>query len=262
MRTLLQELEDRGLNLLPALAKASTHETAVYTTAAGKTYYVKFSGELYGDAPAQNLHMVFECMAYRIYALYGIPIPEDVFLVRDKDRDRLGIASQETLGQESFVGELRKLGGFKDTFLPSVLLANYDITGTPPGANILVQKDKYSVIDPGAAFHYRAQGKNKEYGEDPFELQSMRDPQYPAGTVFSKISEEELRGPLKTKFMSVDVSNILGAVDQTAQEAEEKLRKFQDRSKAEAIRARLGADTTSIKKTLVRRHANILRNLS
>ncbi len=264
LQRILIEVSEHELDLLPAAVSRSSHEVSKYKSKKTDTvYYVKFSSGHYQDKVAHNIHPIIECMAYRIYDLFGIRIPEDIFIVLDKSSDRLGLASQEIIGESSVVSELEQEADINDLFLPSVLMANYDVTGTGPvGANIIISPDKgYYVMDPGASMHFRAQGKRKEFGPDPHELGTMRDPEYPAGVVFGDLTNEELAGDLKDKFAAVSIADIVRVIDETVKEGKAKLRKFKDKKIASQINSQLRSDTTMIKANIKKRYANILKSL-
>lgn len=262
-KKILQELAAHELNLLPAAVNISTHNVSKYKAKSGAIYYIKFSAGYYQDEVAHNIHPIVELMAYRIYELYGLNVPEDMFLVLNKANDMIGLASKEILGRSTVLDDLLDQKDVDEMFLPSVLMANYDVTGTGPvGANIIKSPDKgFYVMDPGASMHFRAQGKEKEFGPDPYELGSMRDPQYPAGEVFGDLTDEDLAGDLKNKFESVSIGDIIRAIDETVREAHEKLSKFKDKEMASEIQSRLNSDVSMIKQNIKKRHASMLNSL-
>ena len=262
-KKVLQELAAHELNLLPAAVNISTHKVSKYKSASGTVYYIKFSAGHYQDKIAHNLHPIIELMAYRIYELYGLNVPEDMFLVLNKADDMLGLASQEILGRSTVIDDLLGQKDAEAMFLPSVLMANYDVTGTYPiGANIIKSPDKgLYVMDPGASMHFRAQGKEKEFGPEPYELDTMRDPQYPAGEVFGDLTDEDLAGDLKNQFEAVSIGEIIGAIDETVMEAKTKLAKFKNKEEASQIQSKLASDTAMIKQNITKRHTSMLSSL-
>jgi len=239
-------------------ALSSSHPISKYKAPSGTIYYVKFSGGHYQDVVAHNLHSIIELMAYRIYELYDLRIPDDTFLVLNKKNDMIGIATSELIGSESFREEMINDPDINDAFLPAVLTANYDLLGTPVGANTIKTDEGIYTLDPGGSFHFRAQGKKKPFTPDAPELQTMRDPDYPAGQVFQYLEDFT---ELKQKFEAVPLYDVLNAVDRTVDEANSKLKKMKDQGMSSQIKSRMETDAQMIKSSLSKRHKNILNSL-
>ncbi len=261
LKSLLNEISQHNLSILSAVG--ASHDVKRYRTPDGKTYYVKFSGQLHGDIVDANMHMIIELMAYRIYSLYNVSIPEDVFLVLDKDSNRIGLASQDVDATYNLMDVIDDVPDASDIFLPSVLLSNWDVAG-----NTLVNADnKYFVIDPGGALSFRARGKRKKYTDEPIELSTMRNKDHkvwpseptPAGMTFKYITDEMLKGPLLDKFVAVPVSAIIKQINSVEKEAVEKIDKIQDKSLASQLLSQLKIDCTVLKTTIAKRYKNMLK---
>jgi hypothetical protein len=260
LKKILCELKDSGLELM-GQAWGSTHDISKYTSEkTGQTYYVKFSAGLYQDKVAHNMQSIIELMAYRIYELYNLSIPSEAFLVLNKKNDAIGIATVELQGSESFTDELRNDPNVEKAFLPAVLTANYDLLGTPPGANTVKTEEGIYIIDPGGSFHFRARGMHKDYGDEPFELSSMRNPEYPAGQVFDYLEDDSLI-ELKKDFEQVSISDVLGAIDRTVDEASQKINKISNSKLKSELMSRLQSESAMIKSSIAKRHKNILNSI-
>ena len=77
-------------------------------------------------------------------------------------------------------------------FIIDAWLANQDVVGAG-GDNVLIEDGKSHRVDNGSSFMFRARGDLKPFGAAVPELDTMRDPKYPAGRMaFSTLTDAEL----------------------------------------------------------------------
>lgn len=136
--------------------------------------------------------MEVEHLTNQIYRKMGISAPET--RIANVDGKKI-LMSRELKGQVA--GSASKL---HDTdihkgFVHDAWLANHDVVGLEHD-NVLVSGKTAHRIDNGGALIYRAMGGKKDFGAEVKELHSMRDKQYPAGQVFHKIKDDDLKKQL------------------------------------------------------------------
>ena len=146
-------------------------------------FYVKF----YSD---EN-RLRTEWLANQIYKEVDISVPEvSVRMVNGK----LGLASKEVKNLQGLTpGEMSRETDVLNGFVVDAFLGNRDVTGSAFD-NILKSPDGHCLrVDNGGTMIFRARGAKKEFPADEIvELDSMREPMYPAGQVFEGITEEEM----------------------------------------------------------------------
>jgi hypothetical protein len=131
--------------------------------------------------------MAVEMLANRIYRMFGISAADNRVVLHD------GVP---TLMSKELKGAING-GALASTdvgegFVIDAWLANHDVTGAS-GDNMLVDGHHTHRIDNGSAFVYRARGDLKPYGAEVGELDSMRDPRFPAGRLaFGGLSDAEV----------------------------------------------------------------------
>ena len=164
--------------------KASSHSLRTCKLK-DKKFYLKFSGWNEGipEGADENLQIGVEYLAYQIYKLYGIKVPEDIQLVSDPENEKIGLATGEVVGSGRLstkkLGQSLSSGVFVDIFL-----ANWDMSNTE---NLVSSGGDVTRIDPGGALTFRARGAKKGAAFNPktTELQTMLDPNGDAGQIYS-----------------------------------------------------------------------------
>jgi hypothetical protein len=195
---------------LPNLKKSvgSSHE--MYSdTYKDMRVMVKFPDKyLYADIANTNdpnLHILSEYLAYQIYDLYNISIPNFVDFVIKND-DTLGLVTQYVPGGVGATDKHLINSDFSLTFLVHAFIANWDVFGgyVDTYANILydAEKKKYVIIDPGGALGFRARGKRKgiDFGTDVQEIKTM--------SVYDIFRGENILKDSLKRFTSVSWSQI------------------------------------------------------
>jgi len=161
----------------------SWSEGGWYETPAGDRKYVK--------AYEDSRQSMVEHMANELYALAAIPaVQSELVMLHGKT----GVASAQIRGATAVTEEsLAASNTFKNGFVVDAWLANRDVTG-PNYDNVLEDHSgKLVRAGNGAALMFRAQGQIKDFAVDSIpELESMRDPRYPAGKIFQTISDDEI----------------------------------------------------------------------
>ena len=117
-----------------------------------------------------------ELLANTIYRELGILVPNAGVIEWTLASGRTVIA----LTYPMLDGEIRRWdepnAELAKGFVADALLANWDVIGLNHD-NILWQGDTPVRLDQGGTFEFRAQGKRKEYGPEPVELESMLSPE-------------------------------------------------------------------------------------
>ena len=107
-------------------------------------------------------------------------------------------------------------------FVADAFLANWDVIGFFH-ENIVKSEDGFYRIDNGGSLIFRARGKEKEYSPDSIpELQSMRNPAYPAGEVFEGITEEEIGRQARELVSKISPEDIEEIVDKSGLDGEKR----------------------------------------
>ena len=185
-----------------------------------RDYFVKF--------PSNEIQTLSEFLAYKIYSLYDVKIPDSFSLVFDDDDGSIGIST------ESFSGGIYKGRRASDNlrskfnvnvgsmFYIDAFLANWDAA-----KNVLVNFDKfnkegeldYRMIDPGGALNFRARGERKDsmFTDDVAELDTLLDRRKTRGTGASFVYSGRDDQLARHKFKSVDWQTIAGMIDQTCE---------------------------------------------
>jgi hypothetical protein len=232
---------------------------------------VKFPGLGWGlgDDPPE-LQLLVEYLAYRVYARYGVRVPEHRLV---HDGRQVGLATRKVPGP-SLGSYLRSKGwdleqvqrvpgdrDLYDGFFVDVLLANWDVIGLT-GDNVIVGADGLFRIDPGGALTFRAQGarKGEAFGDFPGELTTMRDPRVgTAGRVFGRMP-----GPCEARaaevFRAVSRPGLRMAVEAARDEIRAAVRELGERDRAELGRA-VEREFGEIAARLASRFEAILRHL-
>lgn len=191
----------------------------------GREYFVKF--------PSNEIQTLNEFLAYRIYSLYDVKIPDSYHIVFN-DEGRLGIST------EAFKGGIykgrRAQPELRDTFNVNIgsmyyvdaMMANWDAA-----KNVLVNFDKfknqgeldYRMIDPGGALDFRARGERKGhlFGTEVGELETYLDPEMTRGTGASYVYGGRDDRLAKQKFLAVGWNKIEEMINTTHKEVNKEL---------------------------------------
>lgn len=169
-------------------------------------YYVK-----YYDKPDRAR---VEFIANAIYAQLGVPAAKSELF--ETDDGRLAIAAKEIPGTEAASGEkMRASEDVRSGFLADAYLANWDVVGLVNDNIVQGADGRMHRIDNGGALVYRAQGGLKNFsGSEIPELQTMLNPEYSAGKVFSELSQEEMREQAQLLVNKIDDAFIDQLIDQ------------------------------------------------
>lgn len=191
----------------------------------GREHFVKF--------PSNEIQTLNEFLAYRIYSLYDVKIPDSYHIVFN-DKGRLGI-STETFEGGIYKGR-RAQPKLRDSFNVNVgsmyyvdaMMANWDAA-----KNVLVNFDKfnnqgeldYRMIDPGGALDFRARGERKGhlFGDEVGELETYLDPKMTRGTGASYVYGGRDDQLAQQKFLAVSWSEIEEMINITQEEVNKEL---------------------------------------
>jgi hypothetical protein len=249
---LKNEIKSLGLEKTPEDAGRSTHSIGKYVKD-GQGYFVKY--------PNPQLQSVVEHLAYKIYKLFGIKVPES-YLVVDENNERLGIATKGVPGKLAL--SHKNLVGHKDMndgFYVDAFLANWDVMGLNFD-NIIVSNDAAYRIDPGGSLTFRAQGGRKEnrFSHEPGEVNTFKSPQMSpqASSVFSHMTDEDNKRAAKI-FTNVSWNDIENQIDQVAVESKEKAKELQDSG---SLSSEIDQDTQEIKQKLKSRYDKIISQIN
>jgi hypothetical protein len=146
---------------------------------------------------ASSGHIINEARANKLYSAFGIKVP-DSRLIKDKNKVFQLTEYIEGKHLNSSLNESTK-DQLKERFAAISLLGDWDALGLDFD-NVVV--DKFGVpyqIDSGGALAYRAQGglKGDKFGTEVGEVDTLRDPERLAGTVFGDLSDSEIRSQIK-----------------------------------------------------------------
>ena len=228
-----------------------------------KSHFIKF--------PDNELQTLNEFLAYRIYSLYDVKIPDSFYLVFN-DEGKVGISTEEFKGgiysgRVASKIDLPLYDAFNSTlgnmFYVDSFLANWDAA-----KNVVVDFDKFSStgdfdyrsIDPGGALDFRAQGERKGhmFSDDVGELETLLDPKITRGTGASYVYSKRDDNLAKEKFTKVSWNDISQMIESTKQDIIEELI---DHERDDLISPfRQMADQAKLK--LQKRHNFILQRLS
>ena len=191
-----------------------------------KDHFVKF--------PSNEIQTLNEFLAYKIYSLYDVKIPDSFDIVFDDDDGVLGI-STATFSGEIYKG--RKAGhnlrnkfnlDIGSMFYVDAFLANWDTA-----KNVLVNFDKfkrqgefdYRMIDPGGALNFRAKGerKGKMFTDDVGELDTLLNRKLTRGTGASYVYGGRDDALAQEKFKAVSWPEIESMIMETCSEVSDEL---------------------------------------
>jgi NACalpha-BTF3-like transcription factor len=195
----------------PSLAKISeqlgSNRGGWYEDGANKEkFYVKFYKN-FDQARA-------EYIANAIYARLGINAVKSEFkTVADEE----AISSSEILGAKSvYRDEVKNSTDIRSGFVADAYLANWDVTGANYDNIVQDAEGKMHRIDNGGSLTFRARGGHKEYSPDQMpELQNMRNLSYPAGKIFSDITEDEMRQQAEKLVKTLSEEDIDKIIEQS-----------------------------------------------
>ena len=213
-----------------------------YRDAQGNKYYLK-------EGQSQS-HVDNETLATAFYRELGIPVPLQGYGMMNGELWLVSpIVSKENnfrklLRDKDFMDEVRQ------GFAVDAWLSNYDVTGWEYD-NIIPGNDGAPVrIDNGGALMWRARGEEKLwFGDDPTEIDSMRDPdeaRVPASAdVFGSMTEEDVARSAR-RLLDISPSRIARMVKSAVKDPEEANELAQILiARRENILSRYGLDTVN-----------------
>lgn len=234
----------------------STHKMATCKIGSDK-YFLKFSDEDLFDNFDPSLQILIEYLAYKIYGLYsGIKIPRPE-LVYDRTGQRVGLATSPAPGKPVTVYDpaAYRLGrAMSEGVYVDIFLANWDVVGTGT-ANVFLDDEAATRIDPGGSLTFRAQGgrKGQKFSRQAGELKTMLDPSFGgAGRVF-QYSDLAVAA---REFLKVPWQRIADAITLVDEEISYKLGEIGMQN----LRKQWREDVATILDTLEPRHEAIREN--
>jgi hypothetical protein len=266
---LLNEMISLGLmDADPGNAPKSSHPLQKYRKG-DIEYFVKFSKPDQWAEYSPDLQTIVEHLAYKIYRLYGIKVPQS-YLVVNKEGDSIGIATVGIKGREAGSSGSIQGPGKKDIsegFFVDVLLANWDVMGLVWDNIMVTDVGNAYRIDPGGALTYRAQGARKggTFSDDPSnpdygELHTMRGggalPPSTAGQYFKGMSNKEM-GYAANIFENVGWNEVQATIQDTRNEALEKTNELENEQKKSRLIKEIDQEFAEISQKLQLRHAKI-----
>ncbi len=175
-----------------------------FTNESDERFYVKF----YPNTDRSRI----EAIANEIYREVGLHVPETVVTEVD---GKVAFVSKEikglkTLSPSEMSNEQEVLSGF----VVDAFLGNRDVGGSAFD-NIMKSPDGHCWrVDNGGSLIFRARGEKKDFPSDSIiELDSMRNPMYPAGMVFENVSDDEMKSQAKMLVEKLTDERIIQIVD-------------------------------------------------
>lgn len=135
-----------------------------------------------------------EHLTNQLYKVFGIKTPETKTVEVDGETYMM---SRDVGGSEGSFTSLPKAKGVMEGFVVDAWLANWDVVGLDADNMRIVEGEAYRV-DNGGSLIWRAQGEPKKFDAVVNEINSMREPDKPAGRVFGKLSDATVCGHLKS----------------------------------------------------------------
>ena len=170
----LLEIKQEELSNVMVCSLASSH--SLRTCKLGdKKFFLKYGGWEDEDIEKQteyNFQIGVEYLAYQIYKLFGVNIPDEIHIVSNSKTKRIGIATSAIEGRSPSrfpSPEIR--AKLTNGMYVDMLLANWDIGNV---ANLIQRGGDIIRIDPGGTLIFRAQGERKRgFGPEVGELETM-----------------------------------------------------------------------------------------
>ena len=163
-------------------------------------------GGLFKDTKLNTLHYVkwgtsldrikHEACASDLYRLAGVYTPETRIIEMNGKPAIMSDWVDGALPMTFY--EMKEHNDVRSGFLVDAWLANWDVVGLT-GDNIVRAGLRAYRIDPGGTLKYRAQGSTKQFGPNPAEFETLRDPKIAkqASQVFGDLTEGELKSQAK-----------------------------------------------------------------
>ena len=132
-----------------------------------------------------------ELLASKMYAHLGIPVPQlDVRRMHGK----IALFSRKLEGvQRMSYHDMAASDDVLQGFIMDAFLANWDVTGGMADNIVQGPQGTSYRIDLGGALIFRARGRMKRnFNAKVIEIDTMRDPLFPAGRAFSKLTRADL----------------------------------------------------------------------
>lgn len=153
--------------------------------AKGKQYVRKF-----GASPE---HVREEYAAEKLYRAAGVPVPASRLEKQDGKPVKLSeFINARPLGVLAGEDRQKADAAVRRHFAADALFGNWDVLGMDAD-NVLVTADgTVHRVDVGGSLRFRAQGGEKDFGEFPDELTTLRAPSRSAARIFGKLTNKEL----------------------------------------------------------------------
>lgn len=179
-------------------------------TETGEHWYLKF----YKNPDQARV----EFIANAVYEKLGIKVPKSELI---EVEGKLAFASKEVPNVQGIYREEQQASpDIRNGFVADAYLANWDVVGLNYD-NIVKDADGMYRIDNGGSLVFRAQGANKEYTVDAIpELESMLDPEFPAGKVFAGITEKEMQSQARHLIEHLNEQAIDHIIDESGLQGE------------------------------------------
>lgn len=162
----------------------------------GGTYKDEQGQHWYVKTPPTADHAMNEVLTGKLYALAGANVPETKLVGLG---NKVSVASKMIEGGQTLGAAQKEFGSGAGTaiaqkdFAADAWLGNRDSVGLDKD-NMIVKGGSLYRIDHGGGMQYRAQGQAKEFGSNPTEFHTLRDPTInkQAADVFGKMTNEDL----------------------------------------------------------------------
>ena len=251
IRPLFETKNLKDINITGNSPMITTHDV-VTVKIDNQDYFLKFSMQDIFDADTPSLQILVEYLAYKVYQLYNVKVP-DVELVVDEQNKRLGILTTKAQGTVYSPRDLQKFAKMMSAGIyVDILLCNRDVI---QHGNVLFSDDTATRIDPGGSLTFRAQGarKGNNFGDKPGELKTMLSPEYPAGRIFSQGNLLEAAKTF-TSVSSQELSNVLRTTD-------DEIAQILVDNKLTKLKQLWTQDFDEIHQKLLKRHKEILHHI-
>lgn len=215
---ILEGISETELKNIKVCSSASSHSLTTCKYKNGD-YYLKYGGwgnESKLQKQEFNLQTGVEYLAYQIYKLFGIRIPEDILVVGNKEKKRIGLATKDVKGSHFSPRSLDLRNKLTKGMFVDMLLANWDIGNT---SNLLVKDKDVIRIDPGGSLIFRAQGARKtpeQFNSKVGELRSMYPGKSSAASA-QLYSVAQLKNAAE-QFNTVNIDSLIQTIEDAKEE--------------------------------------------
>lgn len=189
----------------------------------GGVYKDKITNEQYYIKFMDDRHAIVEELTSNLYGLVGVP---HISAAKIQFDNKTAIATKFlSHAHHPSVEELQNNPFITNAFVIDAWLANWDVAGLDYDNIIMSTTNKLPFrIDFGGALIFRALGKQKPFGDDVPELETMRNPDINASAsqLFKNVSTEQLRYGAERLSM-ISSEQIADVVDKAALSVADKL---------------------------------------